>query len=735
MNPCFRFAWSLTGLSLAVSAWATESPTPTTLDAVVVTVQKRAEAEKDVPFSMSVLDHRELERSRVKDLSDVGARVPNTVLSQSSGVNTLTIRGVGGGGRNIGFDPRVGVYLDGVYIGQSQALTMPWLDLQQAVFLRGPQGHLFGRNAVAGAIVLVSEPAQEPTQATVQTTVGNQGRRDAKASWGGAWSDAWAGRVAVSNEHTDGTIRNLTGGQRWGGLDRSGGRAQVRWTPNDQWRVDWNADGSHSRQNIPYGQPITDFFDTPLKNGPLPKRTVSFNDTPFVDLRTWGTALTGRRTLSNGGTLTALASVRDTRQLRQNDTDYSPADLLKVNYDDTYRQRSQELRWASSTEGRVHGVIGVYGAQERARTQRGVTVGQDVNTLVPVPGLPIRLPFGAAFRLRPGFGASSLSHVATDSWAVFGNVDVDLSDRWNVSLGGRYTQEEKRLDMNLNGSGSGALAIATLATTDKRRDEDFSPRASLIFKATERTNLYLTYATGFKSGGWNVDFLNVGQASTEFGFEPETVTSWEAGLKGSSRDGKWAFEGSVFQATYDDFQVFQFQSLGGGAAVLQLTNAAKVRSRGAEISAQWHPSSAWTVGAQVGTTDARFVRFPNGAGAGLDLDGNRLPEAPRWTAGVQVGYTRDVGPGVVSIQAEHHYRDWSYASADNDPQFDRLPSRQWTNARVTFETASGRWAVTLWSQNLFNQTRIDVRGRDFFGNQVVQYAQPRQVGMDLTWKY
>lgn len=728
------FAACLASIASPVLAAPDEAPSAVTLDTVVVTVQKRPETEKNVPVAMTVIENESLERLRIRDLSDVGALAPSTVLSQSSGVNTLTVRGVGGGGRNIGFDPRVGVYLDGVYIGQAQALTMPWLDLQQAVFLRGPQGHLFGRNTVAGAVVLTSEPAQEPTQATVRATVGNDGRLEGQAMVAGAWSEDWAGRLAVSNEHTDGDIRNRYDGQRWGGLDRRGARAQVRWTPGP-WQIDWSGDVSDSHQKVPYGQPITDFFDTPLPAGPLSPRVVSFNTIPYVDLRTWGTSLNAQRSLDNGGTLTALASVRDTRQKRQNDTDYSAADLLRVNYTDAYRQNSQEVRWASPDQGRVRGVVGFYGAQERANTNRGVTIGNDVGTLVPVPGLPIRLPFGAAFRLRPGFGAASVASVDTDSWAVFGNVDVDLSDRWVASVGGRYTEEEKSLRMDLNGAGSGALAIATLGTTDNRRDKDFSPRASVTFKVNDRVNAYLTYATGFKSGGWNVDFLNLGQAATGFGFAPETVTSWETGVKGSSANGKWSFEGSVFQADYDDYQVFQFQSLGGGAAVLQLRNAAKVRSRGAEISANWHPSSAWAFGAQVGALDARFVRFPNGGGAGVDLDGNRLPEAPKWTVGLQASYQQSLSKGYLVWQAEHHYRSSSFASANNAPVYDELSSRHWTNARVTFESQDGQWAVSLWSKNLFDRSGIDVRGRDFFGNQVVQYAQPRQVGVDVTWKY
>lgn len=739
MSTPVRFPWVMSALALGLAcptvAWSQQAPAAVTLDTVVVTVQKRAQAEKDVPMAVTVIERDALDRLRIQDLSDVGSLAPSTVLSQSSGVNTLTVRGVGGGGRNIGFDPRVGVYLDGVYIGQAQALTMPWLDLQQAIFLRGPQGHLFGRNAVAGAVVLTSEDPHGPASASARMTAGTQDRREAQAVVAGSWSETWAGRLAVSNEHSEGDILNRYNGEDWGGIDRRGARGQVQWMPSDTWKLSLSADVADSHQKIPYGQPITDFFDSPLVGGALPARQVDFNVTPFVDLRTWGTALTAQHLFSNGSTLTALSSVRDTRQRRQNDTDYSPADLLWVHYTDAFRQNAQELRWASSETGSVRGVLGLYGAQEKASTNRGVTIGQDVGTLVPVPGLPIRLPFGQAFGLSPGFGALSLSKVDTESWAVFGNVDVDLGDRWTVSAGGRYTEEKKQLDMDLDGAGSGALSIATFHAQRTRRDKNFSPRASATFKLSEGVNAYLTYATGFKSGGWNVDFLNAGQAASDFGFAPETVASWETGLKGSSADGKWSFEGSLFHADYSDYQVFQFESLGSGAAVLQLRNAAKVRSRGAEISANWRPNQRWNLGAQLGALDARFVRFPNGAGAGVGLDGNRLPDAPRWTAGAQASYQHALGQGKLVWQVEHHYRAKSYASADNDEVFDRLPSRHWANGRVTYENSNGQWVVSLWAKNLGNDRSVEVRGRDFFGNQVVQYAPSRQVGLDLTWRY
>lgn len=709
---------------------------PTTLDTVVVTVQKRPEPAREVPMALTTVNARTLDRLRVGGLEDAASLAPNTVFTQASGVNALTVRGVGGGGRNVGFDPRVGVYLDGVYIGQAQALTMPWLDLEQTVFLRGPQGHWFGRNSVAGAVALTSRAPTADLEGELRLGAGDRAARSAHAVVSGPLlGERLTGRIAWSHERHDGTIGNAFTGERWGDLDRRAGRARLRWDPSEAWRVDLAFDRAHQRQRTPFGEPTTDFFDTPLAAGRRRARTVDFDVTPYADLTTRGSALTAVRTAANGATWTLIAGDRRTRQERQNDSDYSRADLLRVNYTDAFKQRSWEARWASSEQGPARAVLGVYSAQEDARTHRLVTIGRDVTALVPVPGRSGRWPFGASFGLKPGFGALAQARVRTDSTAVFGTWDRDWGERWTVSVGGRYTREHKRLAFDLNGAGSGGLRIATVQRQQRRRDESVSPRVSVLFRATPTLNGYVTYATGFKSGGWNVDFLNAGQASGGIGFAPETVRSVEVGAKGQTPNGRWTYEAAVFQAGYDDFQVFQFVPLGGGAAVLQMRNAAKVRSRGAEASVQWRPSARWTLAGQLGALDARFMRFPDGAGVGQDLDGRRLPDAPKWTAALQVAYRQPLAVGALTWQLEHAYQSASFAAAANDPRSDRIGARQLTNARLAYTAGSGRWSAGAWVKNAFDRTDVWVRGRDFFGNQVSQHGDPRQVGVDVTWTF
>lgn len=720
------------GAATSPSDWPT-----TTLESVQVTVQKREEAAQDVPWSLTTFDADSLDRLRVRSINDVARLSPNTFFSGSSGVNSLTMRGVGGGGRNIGFDPRVGVYLDGVYVGQAQALTMPWLDLEQAVFLRGPQGHLFGRNSVAGAVVLTTVEPTDSFEGQARAAVGSRGLAEGSVIASGPLSDTIRGRVVVSNEHQDGYIDNRFNGETLGGLDRASGRGSLVWEPSELLRVGLTVDAGHLRQTIPYGQPRTDFFGAPLLGEPLGKREVNINDRPFVDLRTGGAALSVQYNAFGGGTLTSITSQRSTRQERENDMDYSAADIVSLRYQDRFSQTSQEFRWASAENASVRYIVGVYAAREDARTKRYIDVGQDMGALVPVAGYPMRLPFGVAFGVRPGLAqASSLGQLRTDTAAVFGSVDWDLSDRWTAELGARYTWEKKNLAMQLDGRGSGALRVATLPDDHQSLSHtDFSPRASLIFKITPDLNTYLTYSTGFKSGGWNVDFLNVAQAASGYGFEPETVESLELGLKGQALQGRLSFDVAAFEARYKDFQVFQFVTLGSGTSALQLRNAAQATSRGVEASVGFQATSALRVGANAGFLDAKFDRFPNGDPTGRDLAGNQLPEAPRHTVGLMVDYRTKAGTtGLVDWHVDYSYRGAWFSGATNASS-EKIASSQQTNASVRFTPVSGRWDVELWARNVFNQDAVVAHTRDFFGNEVVQYNTPRSVGVTGTWHF
>lgn len=706
----------------------------TRLDDVVVTAQKRSQALEDVPIAITVVDRETLEKERGRTLFDMQQVAPNFQLVKA-GFNSITIRGVGGGGRSIGFDTRAGMYLDGVYLGQAPALNMPLFDIEQVEILRGPQGHLFGRNTVSGAVNVTTAAPSPFFDSTLRAVYGNRDAFEVYGSVTGPIAKSVLGKIAASYETRDGYTRNVFNGGDLDDLERFSTRGELSFLVSDKFTIDVYGDYSDTDENTIIGEPITAFFDSPTPGGNLPDRNVDFNTTPFINATLYGSSVKATYEMDNGSTVTAISGYRNTRQHRQNDTDYSAADIIRINFRDKFEQFSQELRIASSNDGRLRYVLGVFYLNEDADSDRRVTIGQDMNTIVALPvGAPFPFaPVGLAFGVTAGSVVPAIANIETENVAGFGALDFDITPRLTLNLGARYTHETKDIVFNLDGSRSGAFRIGSLDNfRDDRTDNKFTPTAGFTFALDDDINFYAKYARGFKSGGWNTDFLNIGQIASGFDFDTETVDSYEAGLKGLVLDRRLRFDLAVFYNQFDDFQQFQFVALGGGTTVLQLRNAARVESQGIEGSVSLQVNENLRLGANAGYVDAEFDRFPNGGPSGQDLSGNELP-APDTTAAFTIDYGVPLAAlgGRIDFFGEYSFRSGYFSGATNDPLYERIGSRNLVNVRLTYSNDAGDLGVSLWGRNVFKENFLDNRGRDFFGNQFVTRGEPRSYGIEL----
>lgn len=741
-HPALRYGVLVlaVGMPLA-SVTAQEASTDTEavrLDDVVVTAQKRKQSLEDVPISISVLDRETLEKSRARNLNDLQQLVPNFAFERS-GNASLAIRGVGGGGRNVGFDTRAGLYLDGVYLGQSQALNMPLFDIAQVEVLRGPQGHLFGRNTVSGAVNITTEAPSPVFGSSLRAVAGNENAYDVYGSVTGPLAYGVAGKLSVGYETRDGFVHNRFDDSTLDDLERFSTRGQLHFDVSERFTLDVYGDYSDTDENAIVGESVTDLFDTPVPGLPLPRREVSFNSRPFTDATLWGGSVAANYRLDGGQTLTAITGYRSTEQWRQSDSDYGPHDIMRINFHDDIDQFSQELRLASSDEGALRYVAGVYYLNEQADSDRRATAGQELDTIIPLPaGSPFPFaPAGLAFGIVPGAVIPAIARIETEDVAAFASVDVDVAPRLTLNLGARFTHETKDLVFNLDGSQSGAFLIATLQDfRDRRTDNEFNPTAGLTFALSDDVNLYAKYANGFKSGGWNVDFLNLGQVATGFDFDTETVDSYEIGIKGVALDNRIRFDLAAFYNQFDDFQIFQFVALGGGTTILQLRNAAKVETQGFDGSISFQASEALRLGASIGYVDATFDRFPEGGPGGADLSGNELP-APDFTAALTVDYGVALPTlnGRLDLYGEYSYRGAYFAGATNDPSFERIGSRNLVHTRLGYSHDSGRYGVSLWARNLFDENYLQDRSRDFLSNQYLRRGEPRTYGIEVWHQF
>ena len=685
----------------------------------IVTAQKRAQSMYDVPASIAVVNSEDLDNNHAATLTDMQQLVPNFSLSQIGGANTVSIRGVGGGGRHIGFDTRVGVYMDGVYMGQTQALDQSLLDVRQIEVLRGPQGSLYGRNTDAGAVNIVTRAPSRTFESTFRALAGNYGTGEASGSISGPLSDGVQGSLAMGYESRHGYTTNLFNKQTLDGLKRASLRGKLAVQPTDGLDLNLSADYTDIKQNAIIGEALTGMFGTPLAGGLYPPHTVNYNISPSLNNTLSGLNLTANYDMPNGNRLTSVTGYRDTRQNRRNDTDWSPLDVLSIDYTDNFRQLSQEIRIASPAAARMRYLAGIYLLHENAGTNRIATAGTNAG-LVGVP----------AGTVVPVWGS-----VKTDSYALFGSLEYDLGSSVSLNLGARYTNERKSLLYNLQGGG--ILGIGNAQNyTDSRSDSMLTPSIGLTWTAGESLSVYGKYSTGFKSGGWNFDYLTASQIANQLNFNKETVQSYELGLKGSALRHRVQYSLAAFHSNFRDYQVFQFVNT-GVTTELELRNAARVETVGAEASLHALLTRRLGIGANIGSAKAVFKSFPGGLTGGGDAAGKRLPYAPDLTASLTLDYSMPAPTlsGRLDFYGEYSYRGKSYSSVDNIEATDGLSSSNLVNAHISFDSNTTPWKFSLWARNLFNRNYSIARGRDFFGNLYMKRGAPRTWGVEASYSY
>ncbi|NOT18898.1 MAG: TonB-dependent receptor [Sideroxydans sp.] len=718
-------ALTLGGVCCSVVAAETEEPqtressadtTSITLPEVVVTAaQKRVQPIKDVPIAMTVVSHEALENGHAATLTDMQQLVPNFSIDQS----IVRVRGVGGGGTNIGFDTRVGIYLDGIYLGQTQALEQALLDADTVEVLRGPQGHLFGRNTVAGAVNITTRAPSETFESTLSVDAGSYSTREAHGSLSGPIADKLQGRFSFGYETRDGFTTNLFDPQMLDGLKRTSVRGQLAIQASDRLEIKISADHADIKQTAITGEAMTGMFDAPMSGGPYTSHTVNFNTKPFTNSTLSGASLTANYDMPGGSTLTAITGYRDTHQDWQHDLDWSPLDVGRVNYSDGFKQLSQEIRIASPAKDSLRYVAGMYLMRESANSFRASTSGNDAGLL----GLPV------------GVVVPVSSAVKTDSYALFGAIDYDLTNKLTLNLGTRYTFEKKDLLYNL--TGAGFLGIGNAVNyTDTRSDNMMTPTVGITYALDKSLNIYGKYSSGFKSGGWNLDFLSAAQIANKFNFNKESVKSYELGLKGSAFEQYMQYDLTVFHSSFKDYQVYQFVNT-GLTTELQLRNAAKAASTGAEASFQAMATKNLSIGVSVGIVSAVFKSFPGGLTGGGDAAGKHLPYSPSMTTALSINYNMPAPSlgGRLALYGEYNHRSNSFSGVDNNDSTDRVSSRNVVNSRVSLTSNTAPLELSLWVRNLFNNSYTTASGRDFFGNQYIKRGDPRIFGFEGKYSF
>ncbi len=669
---------------------------------IIVTARRRAESLQDVPIAVTAYSGEQLENQGALDITALSDTTPNVTLETSRGTNTtLTafIRGVGQQDPVAGFEAGVGLYLDDVYLNRPQAAVLDIYDVERIEVLRGPQGTLYGRNTIGGAIKYVTRRLPDRLSFNLRGNLGTYHQADLVATASTPLAEGLRIGASFARLSREGFGRNLVTGAGNYNRDITAARGTIEFEPSSAFSIrvsgDYTDDQSAARNGHRLivgqlsGAPVLrDVYDT--RAGLI---------SPKQQVRAYGGAVHAELRLSDELTLKNITAYRRDKSFAPIDFDSLPAADVDVPAIYKNRQFSNELQLLY--EGRrIQGVGGIYYLNANANNAFDVILA----TTSPAA--------------LPGLTAATVGDVDTKTWAVFADFTYKFTDQLSLALGGRYTNDKRDARViranylfgpspALGGKGV-QLGALTSDFTGRKTFKEFTPRASVSFQPNDNNTLYLSYSKGFKGGGFDPRGLSTaapdldgnGTRSADeifdyFLFEPEKVTSYEAGYKASMFDRRLRFALAGFLASYRDVQV-----PGSVGAVINgiptfvgvTTNAGKASFKGieAELSSTLYRSadnaSRLNLSGTLGYLDAKYDEFITNV-AGFDANGNATPgsraqpidvaeyrkiqNTPKWTTSATLDYSTPLGSGELLATTTVSYRTKTYQFETPSPFLDQ----------------------------------------------------------------
>lgn len=665
---------------------AAPSSTAASMSQVTVTARKREETLQDVPIAVTAFTAESLDRLNVKDLGDLGAFVPNlTIYAARGSSSTVTayIRGIGQSDPLWGVDPGVGIYLDDVYIARPQGALLDVFDVERIEVLRGPQGSLYGKNTIGGAIKYVSSPIEDDFYGRMSVTAGNYGQLDGKVSLNAPLGGGWVMRVAAASLNRDGYGENLITGEDVSDKSIAAARATLGYVGSDtfsaKFTIDWMDDGSGVRaaqmlapnRFAPGFAPLADRYD--VRNG-MP----NINDTQMQ-----GASATLSWNVGEAWTLKSITAYRESDTETNIDFDTTPATIADVKAFYSDEQLSQEFQLNYDNAGDFRGVMGLYAFQ-------GEAGGQVLNNF-----------FGLVFGDTQG-------QVDTDSIAVYGEGTWDLSDKWSVTGGLRYTSEKKSVDVLNIG-----YTDATFSTPNGAVAADFedsitfnnvSPKISVDYRWDEDTLVYGLISRGFKSGGFNIRAQATAVPRSRLPFDDEKVTSYEIGVKNAFLDNTVFLNLAYFYNDYEDIQLSVFTIVPGSNPPVffgDFANAGEGTVTGFEAEYAIQFTERFSIQGNLAYLDAEYDTFIS---SGVDIaDSQRFTNAPKFSGAASAVYVAPLANGGnLTARASVSHQSPVDPTTDLSPAI-RQPEYSLFGASVIWQTA-GAWRFSLDGANLFNKT-------------------------------
>ena len=714
---------------LAPSAWAQESApaeatsNATTLDAITVTARKREETLQEIPVAVTAFTAEALDKLNVEDLSDLGGQVPNLTIYAARGASstvTAYIRGVGQADPTWGADPGVGIYLDDVYIARPQGALLDVFDVSRIEVLRGPQGTLYGKNTIGGAIKYISRGLPQETEGYAQITVGNYNQLDAKAAIGGEIGGKDSGlraRVAVASMNRDGFGENTITDQPISDKEINAARFNLGAYAGDdfdvQFALDWIDDKSGMRGSkmlvpnpfAPAYPPMDSRYD--VRSG---MRNIN-------DVETKGASATVNWRPNEDWAVKYIIAKRESDTFGNIDFDTTPvkiADVQGIYFDE---QVSNELQVNYDGGGRARGVVGLY-------QFNGEAGGQIRNNF-----------FNVLF-------GDTRGTVYTESIALYADWTFDLNDKWKLDVGARYTDEDKRAVV-FNRSYADATftrPTAVVADFDKTINlTNVSPKVSIDYQVNPDVMVYGLATRGFKSGGYNIRANAVAVPRSAEPFDDESVDSFEVGSKMAFLDQRLFLNVSLFHNKYKDIQLSVFTGIDTNGDGVDdqffgdFTNAGRGTVNGAEVEYQWLPTQNWLVSGNLAWLDAKYDEFID---RGVNVaDKQRFTNAPEFSGAMNVEYrTALSNGGNLSARMTYSYQSEVWPTTDLSPLI-MQKGYGLLGAGVIWQ-ANDAWSFSLQGSNLMDKEyRTTGYNIAALGILTGFYGAPRQYSLTARYDF
>jgi iron complex outermembrane recepter protein len=757
-------ACTLPGIALAQEA-ATEEAQSEGLEEIVVTAQKRSENLQETPIAISAFTAEGIEKKGLADIQQVAQLAPNVTfdftspISGASNAASVYIRGIGQSDFALTTDAGVGTYVDGVYMSRSLGGVLDVLDVERIEILRGPQGTLFGRNTIGGAISIISKLPENELGGSIEATLGDNGRRNLRGSVNLPIGPDTAVRIAISSKDRNGYVKTALSPQQQqalgaraltdlGNENRQAARMVLTHQFSDAFSAVVSADIGRVRENNAASR-LRGITGT-LADGPLvfvhnvftaptavlpgfpnanysEANFVTNNDTTFATgpngtrLNSWGSALTLEYEASDALTIKSISAYRETDGSFNRDADGSPLTITHTsNYGYRHKQFSQELQFVGQLiDNRLKYATGLYFFRE---------TGSDP--------LIVELP--------PAFGTifQDVADIKNKSYAAFAQATFDVTEQFAITAGARYTSDRKKFlsdqylftgpvaPIVLGAPAGIQIPLVPRNSVAKEKFNNFSPRVTVDYKLDDLL-LYASYSKGFKSGGFNLRY--VAPRAAILSFDPETADTYEAGIKWDGFDRHVRLNVAGFYTDYKNIQVTVFENLGAPVTL----NAGDARLKGMEVELTVLPTDGLEFNVNVGYINAQYKTIrANPALVSTPEQvistNSKLPNVPEWQGTISGSYTHPLSnDSSVDIRADLRFS----SAVANDAQNSRYLNQaayQTLNLSAGYAAPDKRWTLRAFVENLTNKRYIVSGDSNFgIGFHEANYNRPREWGVTL----